>query len=582
MEIQISLLGVVEATLEGRPVELGSPQQRALLALLAVRAGAVVPVETMIDTLWPDNPPASAAKVVQTYVSRLRKSLGEKTIERRGPGYVLTRGQSIVDAARFQELVQAGKLGEALALWRGPALADVLGHPVLRQEADRLEELRIGAVEEDIDAKLAAGRADAVVGDLQALVAAHPLRERLISQLMLALYGAGRQAEALETYRAARRRLVEDVGIEPGPELRELERRILEQDPALAARSAERAPAPPFTERASDSGLTSTRSRWLVLAVAVLVTAAAAAVFALERGTSKPVVPVANSIIRIDPKTNKVVESIPVGREPSGIVATKNAVWVANERDRTLTRIDTRTHQLRTIGGLSGVGFVTRDDRGNIYASGWDYPYVWLVDPEKVEVVTRFRVHSRAVGMAVGGGSLWVVDRLVNGVTRIDLARPRKPGFVRVGADPLVCAFGYGSLWVANSDEATVSVIRPGVSKAQTIVVSGKPFGIAAGEHAVWVGSYTDSTVTRIDPDLRRVVKRISVLPLGRQISGLYNVAAGAGGVWAVNAEAMDIARIDPNTNKVVAHIKLPVSPRVIAIAGDQVWVSVADAGSSP
>ena len=145
-----------------------------------------------------------------------------------------------------------------------------------------------------------------------------------------------------------------------------------------------------------------------------------------------------------------------------------------------------------------------------------------------------------------------------------------------------MCAFGYGSLWVANSDEATVSVIRPGVSKAQTIVVSGKPFGIAAGEHAVWVGSYTDSTVTRIDPDLRRVVKRISVLPPGRQISGLYNVAAGAGGVWAVNAEAMDIARIDPNTNKVVAHIKLPVSPRVIAIAGDQVWVSVADAGSSP
>ena len=579
MEIQISLLGVVEATLEGQPVELGSPQQRALLALLAVRAGAVVPVETMIDTLWPDDPPASAAKVVQTYVSRLRKAFGDETIQRRGRGYVLT-GRSIVDAARFQELVHAGRLGEALALWRGPALADVLGHPVLRQEADRLEGLRLGAMEEDIDAKLAAGRADAVVGDLQALVAAHPLRERLISQLMVALYGAGRQAEALETYRAARRRLVEEVGIEPGHELKELERRILEQDPTLAPRPAERAAASPIPRRAHDRRLPSLRSRGLVLAVAVLLLAAAAAVFALERGSSKSVVPVANSIIRIDPKTNKVVESIPVGREPSGIVATKNAVWVANERDRTLTRIDTRTHEQRTIGGLSGVGFVTRDDRGNIYASGWDYPYVWLVDPKKLEVITRFRVRSRAVGMAVGGGSLWVVDRLVNGVTRIDLARPRKPGFIRVGADPLVCAFGYGSLWVANSDLATVSVIRPGVSKAQTIVVSGQPFGIAAGEHAVWVGSYADSTVTRIDPDLRRVVKRISVLPRGRVSSGLYNVAAGAGGVWAVNAEAKDIARIDPNTNKVVAHIPLPVVPRVIAIAGDQVWVSVA--ASSP
>src|SRR5207244_3857462 len=172
-------------------------------------------------------------------------------------------------------------------------------------EADRLEELRIGAVEEDIDAKLAAGRADAVVGDLQALVAAHPLRDRLISQLMLALYGAGRQAEALETYRAARRRLVEDVGIEPGPELRELERRILEQDPALAARSAERAPAPPFTERASDSGLTSTRSRWLVMAVAVLVTAVAAAVFSLERWTSKAVFHVTYSLLRIHVTTQQ-------------------------------------------------------------------------------------------------------------------------------------------------------------------------------------------------------------------------------------------------------------------------------------
>lgn len=575
MEIQISVLGVVEATVDGRPVELGSPQQRALLALLAVRAGAVVPVETMIDALWPDNPPASAAKVVQTYISRLRKSLGDETIERRGPGYVLSRGQSVVDAARFEALVHAGRLDEALALWRGHALADVLGQPILRQEADRLEELRLGAMEDDIDAKLAAGRADAVVGDLQALVAAHPLRERLIGQLMLALYGAGRQAEALETYRAARRRLVEDVGIEPGPELKELERRILEQDPTLTARSAEPAP-PPSGERTSRRGPLSPRARGLVLAVVVLATAAAAAGFALERGSSRPVVPVANSIIRIDPKTNKVVESIPVGREPSGIAATKDAVWVANERDRTLTRVDTRTHEQRTIGGLAGVGFVTRDDRGNIYASGWDYPYVWLVDPKKLEVVTRFRVRSRAVGMAVGGGSLWVVDRLANGVTRIDLARPRKPGFIRVGADPLVCAFGYGSLWVANSDLATVSVIRPGVSKAQTIVVSGQPFGIAAGEDAVWVGSYEDSTVTRIDPDLRRVVKRISVLPPGRVTSGLYNVAAGAGGVWAVNAEAKDIARIDPNTNKVVAHIKLPVSPRVIAISGDQVWVSVA------
>jgi DNA-binding beta-propeller fold protein YncE len=135
--------------------------------------------------------------------------------------------------------------------------------------------------------------------------------------------------------------------------------------------------------------------------------------------------------------------------------------------------------------------------------------------------------------MGVGGGSLWVVDRLVNGVTRIDLARPRKRSFVPVGSDPIAGAFGFGSMWVANSDDGTVSVIRPGVVDAQTIDVSEKPYGIAVGEGGVWVGSYQDSTVTRIDPELRRVMKRISITPAEwLSASGLYNVAVGAGSVW--------------------------------------------------
>jgi DNA-binding beta-propeller fold protein YncE len=512
---------------------------------------------------------------VQTYVSRLRKLLGEFVIERRGNGYALNRVNAEVDSVRFEQQLHAQNYDAALDLWRGPALADVTSAPPLRQEAERLEELRLRGLEERFDSELTAGRSAAIVADLQALVAAHPMRERLVAQLMLALYGAGRQAEALEAYRFARRTLAEQVGLEPSDELKGLERRILEQDPALRPRPTESVEEAIDGTQLGNGRRRPRRLQILAMAVVVLAAAGAAAAFSFDHGGVHAVVPVANSIIRIDPKTNKVVEDVHVGREPSGIVATHGAVWVANEQDRTLTRYDTKTHEQQTIGGLRGVGFVTSDQHGNIYASGWDYPYVWLIDPKSVARVGTFRVRSRAVGMAVGGGSLWVVDRLVNGVTRIDLARPRKHGFVHVGADPLVTVFGYGALWVANSDEGTVSVIRPGILKAQTIPVLNKPFGIASGYGSIWVGSYGWSEVVRIDPELRRVIKKIDVAPPGYGQSGLYNVAAGAGSIWAVNAETNDIARIDPQTNKVVAHISLPVSPRVISVDGDQVWVSV-------
>jgi DNA-binding SARP family transcriptional activator/DNA-binding beta-propeller fold protein YncE len=572
MSVRISLLGPLEATVDGAAVELGSPQQRAILALLALRTGSVVSVDALIDVLWPSVPPPTATKVVQTYISRLRKSLGDETIARRGRGYLLNLDPSSVDAIQFEELVHRGRHDEALALWRGSALQDLAESDGLRHEAQRLEELRLRAIEAQVDEQLANGSAEAVLADLRALVAAHPLRERLVGRLMLALYASGRQAEALEVYRDERKALVDDLGIEPGAELRELERRILAQDPELAPVGT---PAGQPSEEAQVAR--SRQFRLVAVAIAAIAAAAVAVAFALDRGahavTIRP-----NTILRIDPSTNKVVESIRVGREPSGIAATESAVWVANERDRTLSRYDIRTHEIQTIGGLAGVGFVTRDEHGNIYASGWDYPYVWRVDPRKVEVIARYRVHSRAVGMAVGGGSLWVVDRLIDAATRIDLARGKVAGSIPVGLDPLVCAFGFGALWVANSDNATVSVVRPGVPKPETIAVGARPFGIAAGEGGVWVGSNSASTVTRIDPELGRVVKTIDT---GATEEGLYNVAAGAGGVWAADTSGLQIIRIDPRSNRVAARIKLGVQPRVIAIAGNSVWVSVAKPGAN-
>src|SRR5919201_1983230 len=240
--MDIRLLGPVEASLDGGPAPLGPRQQRAVLAMLALQLNRTVSTDRLIEGLWGERAPPSAPKLVQLYVSQLRKLLGgEAEIVTRGRGYELRLAADRVDAARFEGLVAAaadgdgvaGRLArEALALWRGAALADVADEPFAAAEIRRLEELRLRATELALDADLAAGRHREVIGELDALVAEHPLSERLHAQRMLALYRSGRQAEALAAYRHARRVLVEEIGVEPGPELRRLHEAILLQDAA--------------------------------------------------------------------------------------------------------------------------------------------------------------------------------------------------------------------------------------------------------------------------------------------------------------------------------------------------------------
>jgi DNA-binding SARP family transcriptional activator len=241
------ILGPIEALVDGRPVDLAGPRPRAVLALLLTRANAVVPVDRLIDELWGEAAPATAPNVVQGYVSSLRRALGRDAIETRGRGYAVRVAPGSLDLQRFERLASEGSaalaagrpddassaLREALELWRGPALADVAADSSALAEAARLEELRLAALERRIEAELACGRHVDLVGDLEALVAEHPLRERLRGFQMLALYRSGRQADALEAYRRARERLVDELGIEPGSALQDLERAILQQDPSL-------------------------------------------------------------------------------------------------------------------------------------------------------------------------------------------------------------------------------------------------------------------------------------------------------------------------------------------------------------
>ncbi len=295
--MEFRVLGPLEVAGEGSEVvPVRAAKERALLLLLLLHANEVVSAERLIDELWGERPPESAANVLQTYVSHLRRLLEPGTRPRenglivtRSPGYLLRLAPGQLDLNRFETLVAEArssadpaaalaKLREALALWRGPPLHEFAFEEFARAEIARLEELRLTAWEERIELELALVQNGDLVGELEALVAEHPLRERLRGQLMLALYRSGRQAEALDAYQRTRRTLVDELGIEPGQALQQLQAQILNQDPALDRL----APA------ARPSLIPRTR-RWrvAVLAVSMLALAGAAA-FVLPRAVDRP------------------------------------------------------------------------------------------------------------------------------------------------------------------------------------------------------------------------------------------------------------------------------------------------------
>jgi DNA-binding SARP family transcriptional activator len=284
-QVDFRILGPLEVWDGDRQLDLVGSKRRAVLAVLLLHANEVVSADRLIDQLWGEKAPRNAAAALQTHVSRLRKELGAEVVATRAWGYVLRTEPGAIDLERFQRLVaeaenlpareRAEQLREALALWRGRPLDDLAFEPALAKDIARLEELRLAVLENRIDADLEAGNHNGIVGDLEALIAENPLRERLRGQLILALYRSGRQAEALEVYRETRRVLADELGLDPSPELRELERAILQQDPALAA-------TPASTGATAESGPRPGRRRRLYLgAVAVVLLGTIAAVAAI-------------------------------------------------------------------------------------------------------------------------------------------------------------------------------------------------------------------------------------------------------------------------------------------------------------
>jgi YVTN family beta-propeller protein len=568
--MEFRILGSLEVVRDGRVIHLGSGRQLALVAVLLMHANEAVSVDRLVDELWGESPPASAAKIVRNSVSLLRRQLGDRLVTQ-PPGYLLRVEEGELDSERLERALESGdleRLTEALALWRGPPLSQLSFEPFAQHEIARREELRLTAIEARIDAELALGRHAGAIAELERLVRQHPLRERLTGQLMLALYRSGRQAEALETYQRARRALDDQLGIEPGPGLRELERQILNQDASLGA--------PPETAREEPSA----RRRGLKLFVAggiVLLAAAATAAFLETRDSGGGLAGVnPNNVGVIDPRMNHIVGEIPVGIRPGPVAAGERAIWVGNLLDRNLTRIDPRRRSAsatvsldnRTPTGLAvgaGAVWVAYGLRGELSRVE---PQFGLVT--KTIVVTERPVGAPSGSVAVGAGYVWTAYG-DSTLARVQPTSVRLSGSVLTGSSPAAVVIGGGAVWVANSGDATVQRFDPVTFEegpVRTISVGRQPTGIAYGQGALWVASRGDDAVTRIDP-------RTSSTTTIRVGDAPSAVAVGAGAVWVANSGDGTVSRIDAATNEVVRTIDVGNAPAGIAFADGFVWVAV-------
>ena len=571
--MEFRVLGPVEAREDGQELPLGGPKQRVLLALLLLRANETVSRDQLIDGLWGERPPRSAAHTLDSQVSRMRKTLGEGRLVTRTPGYLLRVEPGELDLDRFERLYQRGHeavvrgaareaadaLRSALALWRGPALANVLYEPFGSREAERLEERRLLALEDRIDADLELGRCDQLTPELEALVRDHPLRERFLGQLMLALYRSGRQAEALAALQAARYRLAEELGLEPGPHLRVLERRILQHDPALAVSSAR-----------SSRGK---RRRWPVAvalgAMAIAAAAALGVVLGIGQTTaSRTLAQNGDTLVSVDAHSGRIRPGIALGGGTTAMKAAGGSVWLADPSDDTISRVNAATATVVDripVGG--GPGDVTVGG-GSVWVTSTAAGTVSRIDPQTGAITQTIHLGGNPSALAYGTGGLWVADSGAESLIRLDTATGKTRRSVSLAVHPSAVALGAGGVWVASHDAGTVTEIDPtsGATLA-TVPVGQGPAALALGAGSVWVANKLAGTVSRIDPKAPKV---IATVVTG---SGPSAVAFAAGAVWVANEFSGDVSRIDPRQNAVTS-VHVGGRPASLAVGTKAVWVA--------
>jgi DNA-binding SARP family transcriptional activator/streptogramin lyase len=638
--MEFRILGPLEVVEDGNSVALGTLKERLVLGVLLLHANELVSRERLIDDLWGEAPPPTARKAVNVYLSKLRKTLsvaGTDHITTASGGYRLNVEPERLDASRMralvaeaQELVAKGeperaaeRFQEALALWRGPTLAGLQLESRGRDEVAQLDELRLTTLMDRIDCDLALGRHEQALGELGVLVREHPLRERLRAQQMLALYRAGRQADALEAYAEARRTLVDDLGIEPSEALQRLQQAILRHDPSLETSEGTTAvngvppteTAPPLTATDAENGKGPVRSRfrprrWQLALAAIVILAGTGAAAAVLSSSARAHVGqvVSDSLVRIDPHSGSIVSVTPLEAAPENIDVTPTAIWTADFGQATASRYDLRTHHVLTVAVPDAPFNLAADARGDVWVSSLanlmtiKHFFFSGGGPLQSRNTARIRVqYPGAAAIALGSGYLWAIagpyttpgkDDLVS---LVDPVRNKVIHHWRIGQETMAIALGDGAAWVAGfgsgfhgvraarwARASSLTVIGPATQRPHTYRLENGdlPQAVAYGGGKVWVltcgcsSGGPDQRVLEFDPAKHRVVEVFPVGTLKLDVA----LAFGAGYVWLTDRANASVVRLDPKTRR---RRIFPVgNPRTKALCGiaatrNTVWVAV-------
>jgi ABC-type transport system substrate-binding protein/DNA-binding SARP family transcriptional activator/streptogramin lyase len=592
------LLGPLEVCRDGEPIVLAGPKLRAILTILLLDANQVVPRARLLAEVWGERAPGSEHSL-DVHISRLRKALApggeDNVLIRRGRGYLLRVEEGTLDLVRFEQRIAAGQqalaegrpaaavglLTDGLGLWRGEPLAEFADQAFAAAELGRLKELRLAALEARVDADLALGREAAIIGDLESLVNANPYRERCRAQLMLALYRAGRQAEALAVYADTRRLLIGELGIEPAEQLRELHGAVLAQDPGLrpagsawheSAGTGRPGVMPPGTPRRPG------RRRLALLSAAGFVAAAATMAGTLMPGNPNPPPGSATiqpgSVAFLDAQSGRLVGDVPAGPSVGFIRFGLGSVWEM-EDSGVLLQIDPRT---RHVTDSIAVGVNPGDvavGAGAVWITDKNSQTLLRISPQYGEI-TRIPLPTHGLsrpgvggGVAIGAGSVWVAQGLSR-VVRIDPASGQVESSVSV-PDASEVAFGDGAIWVAAGDIGVLTKVDPRTGA----VVATARIGpwiccVAVGGGYVWAAN--DTGIWKLASD-GRVLGTISVP------SQTANIYFGAGALWVAADVAGTVLRIDPRTDTArryrIGHLLTG-----IGVQGSTVVVSVHPTGS--
>ena len=599
--MQFLILGPLEVRDGGRVVALGGPQQRAVLAMLLLRANEVVGRDRLVEGLWGEQPPKSAGHVIESYVSRLRQALGgnggtaQLVTERHG--YLLRTEPGQLDVDSFETLVAEGRrhlagrdptpaadsLARALALFRGPPLDDLAFFPFATPEVRRLEELRLSALQDRIEAELRSGRHGELIGELSILVEEHPFAERFHAQLMLALYRAGRQAEALDTYRRLRRRLVDEQGIEPGPGVRELHQAILRQE----ARETEQPPAPvavaspavPNPRERAGRHRGARGRRWAVVAVIVCIAAAVSIGLGIQQLLDDPAAsrgPASGHTLAVlNPSNGDIVGEARLPGSPADVARGAGAIWVSHSEDNSILRLDPHSRRVEQTISVGRGPSALVIGKGDLWVANSLDGTVSRLDPGLNRVVDTIPVGHGPSALAFGRGSLWVANARGDELVRVDGLSGQVLDRTALPSGPTGVAYAAGAAWVTSEAVGKVFRIAADSSDIAEIPVGTGPTGIAADRVAIWVANTLDGTISRIDPGTRAVT---TTLPVG---NGPVDVSLGSGSVWVANEFDGTVSRIDAAEGEVVQAIETDERPQGVEAGSGRVWVATRASSSS-